>query len=738
LDLEASNDIRKAIESEITGILEIQDAVADLVIAEGVHQVLQGNQDRAAATLDAFGQGGIPTVPEIVRTPKSGITITHRLGWQFKTGLSSTVSPLADVPMTPRAEAEPALNDWLKDRLPDPGKVGCWVELEHDPSPHLVTQKDLLLQPIDLLYLLNDQGERAMAELNDRVLLHLRQKGLLWPNRAVKIKHLEPLEPALGISFFELSALVNSLRSLVLRSRALQASDVSLPQRATPSQSEAVFMDKVRIETIRDRLLAVLDRLDSFVVSADLSHLPVDEPAARDRILNNVDTWIEAFTSILEQTSRFGIPQTNWGFMHDWRRRSYESILEMVRTLVPRWEDRLRRFDDLIARDDALPSDNIQNRLDLLMRANLLISTKLVTDERENPRAFRALLDSKRVAFVGTLNLFRGLPAARQQTLSALHATLRAISIDEIELTPLVLDDFERGLRPFAEDLHGLSTKLQKDLHDRLDTCTALLSRHDARARNSERVTILQEAAKVLLGEEFKVIPEFQVSAEHGAEWQRCLNDSRSGLLLQHQLALGSDFPVDDWLYGLARVREKVHHLEQVSLLSGAFNLSDPTLTPIQFPFKPNDHWLGLEFPSGHTIDGDTLLYTAHYQDGAQLSTSQVGLLLDEWTEVLPSTEETTGLAFHFDRPNSEPPQVMLLVTPPDMTEQWQWQDLVDALNETLELAKKRAVEPTQLDQTPYAQFLPATMMATSLYQMSIFTNLAINNDLAAVIKDGN
>ena len=53
-----------------------------------------------------------------------------------------------------------------------------------------------------------------------------------------------------------------------------------------------------------------------------------------------------------------------------------------------------------------------------------------------------------------------------------------------------------------------------------------------------------------------------------------------------------------------------------------------------------------------------------------------------------PAATETTGLAFHYDRPDSEPPQAMLLVVPPVLRGAWQWDDLVAALHETLDLAR--------------------------------------------------
>jgi hypothetical protein len=105
--------------------------------------------------------------------------------------------------------------------------------------------------------------------------------------------------------------------------------------------------------------------------------------------------------------------------------------------------------------------------------------------------------------------------------------------------------------------------------------------------------------------------------------------------------------------------------------------------------------------------------------------------LLDEWTEVIPSRQETTGVTFHFDRPSTEAPQVMLLVTPPALKGHWKWEDLVEALDETLGLAKMRAKEPRDL--ADHAQcFLPAILMATTDKDISISTDLTRNNMVPA------
>ena len=68
-------DKQTAIDLEVERLLDVHDAVADLVLAEGVHQAVLGNFDRVAATLDSVGRGGFPTEPAVLETPHTGITV---------------------------------------------------------------------------------------------------------------------------------------------------------------------------------------------------------------------------------------------------------------------------------------------------------------------------------------------------------------------------------------------------------------------------------------------------------------------------------------------------------------------------------------------------------------------------------------------------------------------------------------------------------------------------------------
>ena len=113
------------------------------------------------------------------------------------------------------------------------------------------------------------------------------------------------------------------------------------------------------------------------------------------------------------------------------------------------------------------------------------------------------------------------------------------------------------------------------------------------------------------------------------------------------------------------------------------------------------------------------------------------GLVLDEWPELIPLPERTAGLAVHHDRPGSEPPQAWLTVTPATWDGRWHWDDLVMALNDTLDLARIRAVEPDLVDRSRLAPLLPAAVFPVYPVQISMTLNLALNNDRFRSIREG-
>jgi hypothetical protein len=110
--------LRQGLTTVLQTLNSALDAVADLTLAESVHQLLKGNTVRAGATLDAIARGDVPP-PEldVVQTPRAGTALTHRL---------FAVAPAAkagDRMTTPRAQAEPRLDAWAATMLGDLSRV---------------------------------------------------------------------------------------------------------------------------------------------------------------------------------------------------------------------------------------------------------------------------------------------------------------------------------------------------------------------------------------------------------------------------------------------------------------------------------------------------------------------------------------------------------------------------------------------------------------------------------------
>jgi hypothetical protein len=89
----------------------------------------------------------------------------------------------------------------------------------------------------------------------------------------------------------------------------------------------------------------------------------------------------------------------------------------------------------------------------------------------------------------------------------------------------------------------------------------------------------------------------------------------------------------------------------------------------------------------------------------------KVAILVDEWVEIIPNRQETTGITFNYDQPDAKAPNTILLAVTPKVTGHWVWDDLVHTIEDTVELAKNRAVEPEHLEDTVFGQILPGILM---------------------------
>ena len=205
-----------------------------------------GNYDRAAATLDAYGQATFPPIPDVVQTPRSGIALTHRVGLQFDANATSVATD------NPRVKAEPAMNRWVGAILPPAGARRLQGALSRCGGRRAVHVRDAAAarpaaarprvragsrQPAVRAPARRAARQRCRLELA----LRARRPGPRFRAAPAGARACGPTccarsrtsraTPATSRSSTS-RPLVRSLRALLLHSRPLRATDIALPTEA--------------------------------------------------------------------------------------------------------------------------------------------------------------------------------------------------------------------------------------------------------------------------------------------------------------------------------------------------------------------------------------------------------------------------------------------------------------------------------------------------------------------------
>lgn len=210
------------------------DAVADLLLAESMHQVAQGNLARASATMDAAGRGDVaPPEPDFVSSMRGGQPVSHRLliigrggGWN---------------PDAPRARVAPGLEGWAAERLGNPSRIIVGFSNGGDAiriAPGTIAALDLVALSSDPPSVLR----RAAATAPDDEALPADAR-------------LQPGEIALA----DVIILADSMRRLIAGSRVADGSDFGLPGAPSAHQPDTAALASL-LRTLDDVALVLRQR----------------------------------------------------------------------------------------------------------------------------------------------------------------------------------------------------------------------------------------------------------------------------------------------------------------------------------------------------------------------------------------------------------------------------------------------------------------------------------------------
>jgi hypothetical protein len=235
----------------------------------------------------------------------------------------------------------------------------------------------------------------------------------------------------------------------------------------------------------------------------------------------------------------------------------------------------------------------------------------------------------------------------------------------------------------------------------------------DPHARRSQLV----ERMRTVFGQSFVVLPQFSCNTTAAAELKTALAAST-------QTQGGDALAANTWFARHARVRDAVARaatcLRNAEVLGTGDRLN---LSVAQLPFITTEPWVGLPPDPGNALPHSKLSLVLQTTTAVDPAQPLSGVMVDEWTEIVPNARETTALTFHLDPPDACAPQSVLVAVPPVPGVDWTTDTLRQVLEETLELAALRAVDTETLGEA--AQYLPALYLAFNAHDDAVSTDFA-------------
>lgn len=351
------------------------------------------------------------------------------------------------------------------------------------------------------------------------------------------------------------------------------------------------------------------------------------------------------------------------------------------------------------------------------------------------------LVETESTATV-SLGDFFALLDGSQQELSEIQFSFDSTDTQKLQNTLIrianfgVPDTFPTGINVFTEATKRLLLQQARDavrrMKSTIDKVTSLMTELVSLTDKEKQIMKLIEAGKALFGEVFNVLPQFTYNIPEDIR----LSKSDDALLSYARQQLKMDFPAEEWLQKLSHVRPRLSRWEYIRTLFELYHGDALEVSPVQLPYRAKDSWIAIDYPpanedgSRFTIVDDTLSIVIH-GDAAFVTTGfQSGLLIDDWTEVLPNKEEITGLTFNYNQPNAMAPQALLLAVTPVETGKWSWDSLVGIVNDTFLRARLRAVEPALSDSAnspDVGVLLPALISNFSKHDLDFSLDYARN-----------
>ena len=616
------------------------DTYADLLMADGVMQLVNRQAERAAETMDAASGFSRPPSFEFLRTPPSG----YHLETLVMTTLPYVPIDAVAADASPVRLADPSLAAFLEQQL---GNAWLWTAMNQDDKTQLgqLSLADLGLTPLDTLAL----SSEFLCELARRTL------GLPLVFISQGQQRMWAIRDADGNSLGTLSLI--DLRLLPAELAALDEAalyDRLRAQRGAPADSiiEEILPDDLRLWTAVDEYGSLLGMasIETLALSAEVAST-IDQPSLHRLVrqaLGLANLRIEpARQHELAQHLAGSLgnrPAAGRDITQDpAAQRSIDAAI--YAELLGRYTALYSACQNLIAVLRAAADD--AERSSLLRRA-LSWGMTSISEPADHEALFAALLNR--------------VPAAELRPLSELSEMLAQVLEERLKAAPAPAD-----LAPAEQISAPLADHEQRKSLAQPDGVPSL-------AQAMARLALPQGKLAIL------------------ACWPQATLLNSTGLNIgQNDAALD-----ESWLTIVAAVRPPLARLEALQL-ELALPLSawtsapgDPWRTGQQQVIQANLQ----KRAAGSALDMtlNERFAVAYGSDTAFAAESVAVALIDSFNEAVPMPQRSTMTAFGFNAPAARAPQAILLAVPPRLRQQLDHTLLQQIVAETRELAYARSI----------------------------------------------
>jgi len=665
--------VKTGIIAEINSLLDALDALADLTLAEGVFQLSQGNAERSHAVMDALAQANkpIPT-PEIINTPRSGTSITNRVS----IGMNPIAKPVDAAGLsTTVLSANPWPTVTMTPRALSELSLNSWLGSVIASDPTTV---------------------RCQVKYANATTPNSKTTGEILLNELL----LQPIDLMYGMgAAFDIEEDDGELATLMIyhTKRKYNLADdaiVNVNFRARTSgwpTSTKTFYE----------LAALMSNLHGLISSS--------RTLAPDDLILPGGTSGAGATDITELYNRVKYPRPTSTPSQPANQGTSNTLTVMNSMAAP--------IMDIAGTAVPIPPQKYQASAGAYnMLENILIRLVYYFSRLgANDTIANEFTQARSVLYeASTFGIPQAIPLSITGSTDSDKAALRSQIDTVVKIIRSRLAEF-------------LKTNLQNQLPTDKD--------------NGQTTKLLIDAMKLLFDNTINVLPLFTL---HNPVEMQAAYQQRTSIL-----PANDSFAVDKWMRGVAKVRTKMNTFERVATLYDLFgnqgvvnnqSYNQFELSVMQLSFNQMDFWAGYYFGPDKEIDSEVMCFMMtlppNYSAGTgSTSNNHVGLLIDDWVEMIPNKAENTGVAVHYDQPNAKAPQSILLAVSPEVSGNWKWDNLSSTLLETMELAKIRAVEPDHFNQTTFPHHNLFSQIFPGIVSEVSQENATISKDLSANIN---